>query len=159
MKVPRSDLPHWSEENFLALDRAENYSHLADIALDVLKRTPKPICEVCGPISSGGVGSVQGNLEVFQDVITKLQLEGDVVFSQVPFERSMQMIRDQSSLPKEESNLELLENFYGTIFESGFISRLFFIHGWESSHGATWERKKALELGIEVVDLPEDFLE
>lgn len=42
---------------------------------------------------------------------------------------------------------------YLPIFESGHVSRLYFIHGWQSSRGANWEHQQAERLGIEVVYL------
>jgi hypothetical protein len=142
-----------------ALKEAKSYDDLAIVGMEVLKSMPSPICQVCGPISSGGFGSIKKNLEAFDKVIQKLVDQGMSVFDQMPFEDSMQRIRSLDTGSAEDTNNKLLKGFYLPIFESGLINTLYFIPGWESSHGATWERKQASRLGIRIVDLQKDFLD
>ena len=62
-------LKYWKFHNMLELKSAGNYSDLREIALDVLQRMPQPVGEVCGPISSGGKGSIEENMKYFYILI------------------------------------------------------------------------------------------
>jgi len=112
---------------------------------------PKPIIQVCGPIGTGGLGSVDKNLNAFNNTIIKLQNEGLIVFDQMPFEEPMQKFKEK--LLKGEYLESILTDFYLPIIESGFISKFYFMPGWESSHGANWEYKEAQRLGIPITYL------
>jgi hypothetical protein len=46
--------------------------------------------------------------------------------------------------------MPILEEFYLPLYQSGRIKKFFFVSGWESSFGATWEHDRAKELGIEI---------
>jgi hypothetical protein len=152
-------LKHYNQSHHEALEKAREYSELKDIALDIMSSMPKPIGQVCGPISTGGLGSIDKNMMMFEKTIIKLVSQGNVIFNQLPFEKSMWNIRSNSKKSIEESNQSLLEEFYLPLFKSGHVKRLYFIYGWESSHGSKWERKRAAELGLEIIDLPMDFLD
>ena len=153
-------LKHYKKEHHEAMNNAQEYKHLLEVALDVLNSMPKPIGQVCGPVTTGGQGSVDKNLVLFEKAVHKLIDQGYNIFNQVPFEKPMQKIQINSKkMEKHERNIELLEEFYKPIFESGLISTLYFIHGWETSQGANWEREQAKRLGIKIIDLPKDFLD
>jgi len=153
-------LKHFKDEHRHRLKNAKEYRELAIVALNVLANMPKPIGQVCGPISTGGLGSIEKNLEVFEKTVHKLIDQGNNIFNQMPFEEPMQDIRKNSKkVHPQETNLELLEEFYNPVFESGYVEVLYFIPGWESSQGAKWEREQARRLGIKIIDLPKDFLE
>ena len=89
--------------------------------------------------------------------MAKLINQGINIFDQAPFEEPMQRIKAESGKSVRESNQELLDKFYLLLFQSGLITTFYFLPGWESSFGASWERRQAKELGIEIIDLPEDF--
>ena len=109
---------------------------------------------VCGPISTGGAGSLEANIERFNEAIFTLENLGQKIFNQIPFEKAIGRLH----VPGEDGyDWNILYHFYEPIFESGSIRRKFFIPGWESSVGATWERKQAAQLNIEVIDLAEDL--
>ena len=127
---------------------AQSYRELTPIGLRVLNRIPGDIVMVCGPISTGGLGSITENTEVFRKSIERVAAMGEHVFTQLPFEDAMQDIKGK--LLPESDGLSLLELFYRPLFESGMIKRLYFIPGWEGSFGASWEHTVALELGIEI---------
>lgn len=148
---------YYTKEVLYAISECKDYEDMRNIAMDILKSMPKPLAQVCGPISTGGKGSIQKNIAELEYAMNKLVGQGINIFDQAPFEAPMQRIKAESGKNHEESNLELLENFYKPLFESGLISTLYFLPDWQSSFGATWERKQAERLGIEIIDLPEDF--
>lgn len=150
----------FEEHHLYAIENAKTYKELSLIALEIIKKMPKPVAQVLGPISSGGKGSIEENSNELRKFILKLKKEGNTMFNNLPFEKSLLRIRAFGNhLSVEESNIVLLEEFYKPLFESGFIKKLFFVPNWESSHGARWEHEKAKELGIEIIYLDEDFLE
>lgn len=140
---------YWTAQDKAALPAATSFSNLAVIALSVLSRMPQPVSQVCGPISTGGLGSVEKNLAVFDTAIDRLIKQGIVVFDQMPFEVHFFRIMENGQATRQ--NNTLLNEFYLPIFESGHVSRLYFIPGWESSKGANWEHQQAQRLGLEIV--------
>lgn len=139
----------WTPSDRLRLRNSKTYADLANIALCILKRMPQPIGQVCGPITTGGVGTLLGNLREFRKTIRKLQRRGLNIFNQMPFEGPMQIIR---AFPEMQGH-NLLVEFYLPIFQSGLVKTLYFHPDWRSSGGATWEHEKALELKMEIVYL------
>lgn len=139
---------YWTDAEKAALQAATSFSDLAAIALVVLARMPKPIRQVCGPISTGGLGSIEANVARFDATITMLIEDGYNVFDQIPFEEHI--IRIPGRDWDRELNIRLLEEFYLPIFQSGHISILCFIPGWESSDGASWEHERGPEFGMEI---------
>lgn len=145
---------YWTPFNIFDLRNAETFNALFDVAHQILLRMPQPIAMVCGPISSGGLGSKEKNLEVFRNTIKTISDKGVVVFSQMPFERPMWKIQEKiEAVPCYNGGCNILESFYLPIFESGLIKKFYFIRGWETSLGATWENNQAKRLGIEIVYL------
>jgi hypothetical protein len=159
MSVKHHSLKHYKDEHYKAIDEAKSYDDLKDIAIDVLKDMPQPIGEVCGPASTGGLGSLQKNLEVIEKTTHKLADQGNSIFNWTPFEKRFQHLKNITGTHTKEKNQLLLDGFYSHVFKSGYIKKFYFIHGWESSHGATWEHQMAKELGIEIVYLPKNFLD
>jgi len=45
--------------------------------------------QVCGPISTGGVGTLDGNILIFEQTIRRLKGKELYIFDQMPFERPM----------------------------------------------------------------------
>lgn len=153
-------LKHYKEEHFKAVEAATTYEELSGVALDVLKSMPQPVIAVSGPISTGGAGNITQNLIIFEKTIQKLLDQGHNVFNNInPFEKTIQTLRQKFGKHPKEQNQILLDKFYFAIYTSGYIKKIYFIPGWESSHGATWEREIAKRYGIEIEDLPKDFLE
>jgi len=79
---------YFNEEHQKRSDIAKTYGGLAPIALDILGSMPNPIGQVCGPLTSGGKGSIEANLKVFDQTIRKLQGNGKIIFNQLPFEKN-----------------------------------------------------------------------
>lgn len=150
---------YWTKKNLSDLENARTYSDLGKVAFDVLGSMPQPIGQVCGPISTGGVCSIEENLKIFDRTIMKLTEEGNAIFDQMPFQYQMGKLRAKSALPQNETNTLLLENFYLPIFQSGIVRKFFFIHGWKSSYGARWEHERAGEFGASISYLPRHFLD
>ncbi len=149
MKFSEKTKEYWKEKDWQDIEKAESISDLYVIAKRIIDRMPKPFIQVCGPIATGGLGSIEKNLNAFNDTIIKLQDQGFVVFDQMPFEAPMQKLKEK--LTKEDEYLfDILNDFYLPIFKSGIISQFYFMPGWESSFGANWEHKIAKELGIEI---------
>ncbi|MFH0831238.1 MAG: DUF4406 domain-containing protein [Parcubacteria group bacterium] len=110
---------------------------------------PPHVGMICGPITTGGLGSIKANLQIFNETIDDLVSRGVNLFDQIPFEEHFARIKAQGN----GYDTRLLNEFYLTLFESGQITRLHMIPGWQSSGGATWEHAQAQRLKIEIVYL------
>jgi hypothetical protein len=143
---------YWEEKDWQDLEKVSSFADMRIIAKRVLDRMPRPIAGVCGPIAeTGGLHSVEANLNVFNNKIIQLQKTGLQIFDQMPFEEKMQEFK--AKMNQENFLKELNDDFYIPIFKSGIVSTFYFIPGWESSSGAKFEHQKALELGIKIVYL------
>ena len=140
---------YWQEEDFEALQNAQDFKDLYKIAHRIFARMPEGIGQVCGPIATGGLGSVAANLEVFVFFLRELQEEGKIIFDQMPFEWPMQDLKKKVT----DGANTILQDFYLPLFESGKIKTLYFIKGWETSYGANWEHDQAKRIGIDIVYL------
>ena len=141
---------YWTPFNIYDLMEATTFEGLFSIAHSILLRMPQPISMVCGPITSGGTGTKEGNIKVFKKTIKELSDKNINIFSQMPFEKPMWAIQKTDYY---RGGYHILEAFYLPIFESGLVKKFFFIRGWESSMGAKWEHEQAKRLGIEIVYL------
>ena len=140
---------YWEEKDWQDLEKAESMKELYLIAERIINRMPKPIVQVCGPIANGGLGSIEANLNAFNQTIKGLQNKGVNVFDQMPFEEPMQVFKKKAVI-KEEVFKSIMEDFYLPIFKSGLISTFYFMPSWQTSLGSKWEHKKAKALGIEI---------
>jgi hypothetical protein len=140
---------YWENKDYEALQKAQDFKDLYKIAHRIFARMPEGIGQVCGPIATGGLGSVAANLEKFDETVRTLQAEGKVLFDQMPFEWPMQEIKKKVT----DGANTILQDFYLPLFESGKIKTLYFIKGWETSYGANWEHDQAKRLGIDIVYL------
>ena len=141
---------YFTEKDLHGLTLAGNFRDLSKIALEIIKRMPQPVVQVCGPMTTGGKGTLEENLAVFGETIKTLTERGEYVFNQMPFESPMQRMKTEDWY---KGGSQILDGFYLPIFESGFIKTLYFIEGWEESVGASWEHEQALRLGIGIVYL------
>lgn len=142
---------YWKDFNNDNLYRATTIKEVFSVALDVLSRMPEKMGQVCGPVTSGGIGSVEGNLENLNNQIRKLQEKGVVMFDQMPFEETFHRIIKDESLNQKYENI--LTDFYEPLFSLNRINTLYFVEGWKSSRGANWEHDKAKELSLSIVYL------
>ena len=148
MKLNKKTQEYWEEKDILELKQAETMSHMFEVGLRVLKKIPQPVEQICGPISTGGKGSLLENLVAFNETIVSFQNEGKNIFDQMPFEEPMQRIK--SGLQQGEYATTILTDFYLPIFESGLVKKLYFMKDWQSSKGSNWEHEQAKRLGIEI---------
>ena len=147
-------------DNLKRIENASSYKNLLAVAVHVLcamrnEHPLKPIAIICGPISTGGKGSRETNLKIFNRAIDKIVSDGLLVFSQMPFEDDMERIFKSNP---ELQGLRLLEEFYLPIFELSFIKLMCFLPGWRSSVGATWEHEQAKKLKIPIIYLYESYI-
>lgn len=149
MELSNITKKYWKDEDWIDLKGAESIKDLYKIASKILQRMPKPIIQVCGPISTGGKGSIPDNLEVFNRKIKDLQDRGLIVFDQMPFEEPMHKMIMVNS--EREYFEDILTDFYLPLFESGNIKELHFLSGWKSSRGAMWEHEQAKRLKIKII--------
>lgn len=143
---------YWREKDWQDLEIAESISDLFKIAERIIDRMDKPFVQVCGPIGTGGLGSVEANLNAFNNTIIKLQHDGLNVFDQMPFEIPIQRIKER--LIKDGGYFSsILTDFYCPIFTSGLVSAFYFMPNWQTSFGAKWEHEEAKKLGIKIIYL------
>jgi len=141
---------YWTNEDIKNLEQAQTFFALFTIALGVLKKMPQPVAQVCGPISTGGTGSMEQNLAIMNKTIKALQSQGKAIFDQIPFQAAIHRIKAALGAT---SNFQLLHEFYLPLFEAGLIKGLYFLPDWQTSQGATWEHEQAKRLGLEIVYL------
>ncbi len=146
---------YWTTTDWREANAISSMSGLAGIALSVLRRMPQPLVQVCGPLSTGGQGTLEGNTIRFQQAIAALQKRGHFVFNQLPFQPMM--IRLAEAERASGYCWPILEEFYAPIFRSRLITRVFFLSGWQSSTGATWEREMVAKCVIPIEDFPDEW--
>lgn len=148
---------YWTNDDFTVLDHARSFNELLPTALVVIKRMPQPVAMVSGPMSTGGVGSLEKNVARFSRAVTALAKTGVVVFDQMPFQDAMLRLLEQHN-HTTSYYMPLLEDFYLPLFESGLIKTVYFLPDWQSSTGATWEHEQCGQLKIERLDFPPHLL-
>jgi hypothetical protein len=132
---------------------ATSFEALAEIALKNLgDQGPSGI--VCGPISTGGTNNQIHNFEVFNATIRGLKRRGESIFSQVAYEFGLRRLAYEWEAQGNTGYcMPILTVFYAHLFESGLITRGWFIPGWRSSLGACFEREKFALLEVIITDL------
>lgn len=149
MELSRKTKEYWEEKDWEDINKASSIKDLFIVALRILNRMPDGLAQICGPISTGGKGSIEANLEEFNNKIKDLQNKGLNIFDQMPFEAPMhKMVINYS---KNEYMNSILNDFYLPLFETGRIKELHFLQDWQSSIGANWEHEKAKKLGIKII--------
>lgn len=150
---------HYEQEDFARLETATSFEALVDIAITILKRIKKEgheVVQICGPMSTGGLGNIEDNFAFFRKAIEKAREQGLVVFDQTHFQHAMQRLSQH--LVNDEYNMDILEIFYKKVFESGLISKALFLPKWETSKGSCWERDFLSDKSIVVEDYPIEWL-
>ncbi len=151
-------MDHWTADDLAAcaeMDTLFGLARLAIAMLDRLKLETKcdRIYQICGPMSTGGLGNLQDNMILFKEAIVVAREKGWIVFNQVPFQDAM--IRIVKYYERKDYAQEILDEFYLPVFESHRIACAPFIPYWHTSKGAAWEREKVGSLGhIMVFDYP-----
>ncbi len=150
----------WVAREREAMNKATSLHDLAEIAIRALQFIHQTcdgeIVQICGPMSTGGLGNLKNNMDRFDFAVMKAEEMGVIVFNQAHFQDAMiRVIRFKEGQPY---CVDLLEVFYRRVFESGFISRTLFLPDWSTSVGAIWEREVAQSLGIAVEEYPLHWL-
>lgn len=145
----------WTDAQLMEIELLQTYDAMVKFAIAMLATLPQPVCQVCGPITTGGRGSFEENIKLFHCGIMRLHSDGRILFDQRPFIAPIQrLIGEQADYP-----WNVLEEFYLPVFKSGHIKEFHFLPGWESSFGAQWEYDRAVELNIDISYLSESLLE
>lgn len=148
---------YWTLERLERLAVIGSFEEAADLALEIIREMPAPRCQVCGPISTGGLGSIAANSVAFRFAVDLLRARGENPFDQMPFEGLfVRLVKEWQAAGGTGYCLPILEVFYRRVFESGLITKMIFLPGWESSFGARWERHHSWQAGLETFDLTDD---
>lgn len=155
------DFRYWTPQDHIALKQAgSSLRDLRDIAVSVASRIPGGIHMVSGPMTSGGLGDLQRNFEVFRGAIAHVMLNEDhLVFSQMPFEDGMVQYHTwwNNTYGKHNYCWPILLEFYEPLFMAAKFDTMHFIYGFESSVGATWEHDQCKKRGIKIRYLSRAF--
>lgn len=143
----------WTAEQIAQVNALQNNAAMAEFAIAMLATMPQPVCQVCGPITTGGRLSMEENLKVIDYAIRYLRSLRRTVFDQQPYQTTMQRLKAL----RPGYHASVLEEFYLPVFKSGYITEFHFVPGWRSSTGAVWEHDRAIELGIGVSYFSEDL--
>ena len=155
----------WTSGELALLEPVKNFHELADVAIGVLSRMRKhadtlankpPIVQICGPMSTGGLGRLEHNMAFFHHALKIALGRGLVVFNQIPCQTAI--IRIANWQPDKPYCQEILDIFYRKVFESRRVWETLFLPDWGTSHGASWERKLITSLGISVKEFPIEWL-
>ena len=141
----------WTGEDISILDGVKTFGDIGEVALKVVQRFPIPHGQVCGPLSTGGTGSFEANVQAMAHAIGRLKSEGKPLFSQLPMEDSM--LRVKAIQGARHDPFELLEEVYGRIFKTGKVNPLYFMQNWKESQGARWEHERGLQHSLEIIYL------
>ncbi len=148
---------YWTEEEANSFSSINSFSELSELALRIMKRMPKGLHVVSGPISTGGFGNSKDNMVVFGAVTEELiSSKGLNILSWVPFEDVIYRLLTawRSVNPPGKYCWDIMFKFYKPLFESSLITDIHFIAGWELSTGSKWEHEQCTKLGIRIHYLP-----
>ena len=65
---------YWTKEDWENLEKVESTGDLYVIAQNIISKMPKPFVQVCGPIATGGLGSIEANLNTFNETIKNYKM-------------------------------------------------------------------------------------
>ena len=160
MNQVHGECPHCTSEERQAVKKTGSFDQIADYAIAVLARMPQPICELCGPTSTGGFGCPKKNILLFDRCVKELRIRDLNPFDQVPLQDGFDhLVLKWYAAGNTGYCMPILETVYRRIFESGHVTRAYFLPGWEKSFGTTFERNLVTRLGIEVIEFPLDWYE
>lgn len=135
---------------------------MTELAFEILRPLKqnggdKPIVQICGPMTTGGVGTVEGNMRIFELAIERAHNSGILVFNQLPFEITIKKLAKKRG-PKDGYFTDILDLFYKPVLTSGFIDTTVFLPTWRTSNGANWERELSTSHGLRIGEYcPEMF--
>jgi hypothetical protein len=148
MELSKETLKYWTDQDWIDLEQAETATAMYAVADRIYSRMPESIVQVCGPIATGGLGSLEANLDAFNETIKKLQSQGLHVFDQMPFEMPMQKLK--KDLKPGEYAYSILDDFYLPLMNKEKITTFYFMPNWKTSKGAQWEHDLVTKMGKEI---------
>ena len=149
---------YWTENDIERLRMAKTLEEAGDIGVMILERmhaSGKEIVQVCGPMTTGGLGTLSENMERFAIAIEQARAHGLLVFNQIPFQEAIERL---TSHLDEEYCTDILDIFFRKILGCGYVSRALFLSDWESSRGARWEWDFVRSCGIPASPYPDTWL-
>lgn len=160
---------YWTLQDFKELEELEKledpnevFKQALVVAKRVLKRSPKKLNVVCGPISTGPKG-VRENLRIFNRTMYKISRRARM-FNQLPFEAAFAHAHEllkkrkyRHLMVNKSSSLFFIKKFYRPLFAQDKIWKTNFIHDWKSSTGAREEHKIFRKTKASITYLKEGF--
>lgn len=128
---------------------------LAKQAMYDIKKMKPPVIQICGPISTGGFGNIEDNINCLASVIEECQKNNLSVFNQLDYEPRLDMILKDYA----EYDYPILEYFYLPILSSHAINGLVILPLWHTSIGTTWELNFAKNNNIPFIYLENILVE
>ena len=108
----------WTATQVAQVNALQSNGEMADFAIAMLATMPQPVCQVCGPITTGGRGSIEENLKVLDYAIRYLRAQGRSVFDQQPYQATMQRLKAL----QPDYHSAVLNEFYLPVFRAGHIT-------------------------------------
>jgi hypothetical protein len=144
-----TDCQFWTPSDYRDIERADCFEAIGEKAVEVLRRMPQPVSQLCGPISTGGLNCVHRNLVLFKRCVEELRIQGLNPFDQIPLQIGFMRLAKLWHMENGEGYcLPILHVVYRRIFESLRVARTFFLPYWWKSYGTTWEGQTVTRLSI-----------
>jgi hypothetical protein len=150
---------HWTDEELKALDGLGCFPTARQYAIGIIARLRKEhgeVVQICGPMTTGGLGSLERNMDRFGHAIAQARINGRRVFNQMPFQSVI--IRITNHHDGGKYRYDILTDFYEWLFRSGHLTHALFLPGWEDSVGARIERGYAKQYGVCIEECPPEWL-
>lgn len=140
---------------------ASSFSELCTIAMPRFMELGEHVEMVCGPISTGGYGNAEKNFAVFGATVQKFIELGHVMFDQRPYEKTIGPLAKRWKEDPANNGycMPILLDFYAPLFATKRVKIGWFLPGWESSHGASWEHAELSALGAEIRYLKREWVD
>jgi hypothetical protein len=142
----------WTPRDVVTYYSVQTIEELGQLGVVIARRMRQPLGQVCGPITSGGSGNVTENIRTINEWVNCLESKGLPIFNQLNFHSAIVRLHREGKLP--DMGEQLLNGFFLPLFENRILQKVLFVPNWQGSFGTAWERKKAAEFGIDIIDLP-----
>lgn len=152
--------PYWCNDDFVALEESQSFRAVGAVFYRVLLRMVRsgagPIYQVCGPITTGGLGSTELNYALMRRAVAHLREEGYTVLDQTPLRPHVERLyrRWREMFPHAPYCYEILDEIYAPTIDSGYVEVYHFIPKWNESTGSVWEFRRVHRLGRKAQDFP-----
>ncbi len=149
---------YWTDEHRKLANDAKSLHELLQVALGVIGEHPQepPLVVVCGPMSTGGFGCIEKNLQAFDLSVQILRESGYNVFNLHSFQSAIKSIVSHD--PENGTYArDILEVFCAGVYRSGKIATAYFLPGSEGSVGARWEMRFLPTCSIALEEYPKSL--